>query len=217
MIVLAAVIIAPAFSELAGQEPIVVDIHKEVKNKKIEAFNREITLLNEKGHAGIRLSKDEGEGVAWINGIDFSDGVIEFDVRGEDIKQHSFVGLAFHGKDNATFDAIYYRPFQFKSEDENLRAHSLQYISLPDFTWRTLREKFPNKYESAVNPSPDPDSWVHTKVVVKGATISIYVNNSSEPSLVVEKVTSFHNGRIGFYVADTSGGDFANITITKSN
>jgi hypothetical protein len=217
VILLATVIIAPAFSERSGQETIVVDIHKEVKNKKIEAFNREITLLNEPGHAGIRLSKDEGEGMAWINGIDFSNGVIEFDVRGEDVKQHSFVGVAFHGKDNATFDAIYYRPFQFKSEDENLRAHSLQYISLPEFPWRTLREKFPNKYESSVNPSPDPNSWVHTKVVVQDATVSIYVNNNSEPSLVVEKVTSFHKGRIGFYVADTSGGDFANITITKAN
>lgn len=31
-------------------------------------------------------------------GIEFSNGIIEFDVRGEDVIQHSFVGIAFHGK-----------------------------------------------------------------------------------------------------------------------
>ena len=86
--------------------------------------------------------------MAWIKGIEFSDGIIEFDVRGEDLKQHSFVGIAFHGKDNATFDAVYLRPFQFKEESETLRNRAIQYISLPSFPWRTLREKFPNKYRA---------------------------------------------------------------------
>lgn len=201
---------AGAFSQKAET----LDLHKLVKTKGLDVFNREVSLLDEPSHKGIRLSKDEGEGVAWLKGVDFTNGTIEFDVRGEDVKNHSFVGLAFHGKDNATYDAIYLRPFRFKDQSEELRSHGLQYISLPDFPWRTLREKFPNKFEHAVDPAPDPNSWVRIRLVVDGSRVTTYVNGIKQ--LDVEKVTNVATGSIGFYVADTSGGDFANITITKA-
>lgn len=204
--------ITSAFSQNTG----VIDLHKLVNASRIEVYNRKLSLINEESHLGISLSKDLGEGIAWLKGVEFSEGIIEFDVRGEDVKQHSFVGIAFHGKDNDTFDAIYLRPFQFNEQDEILKSHGIQYISLPDFTWRTLREKFPDKYEHAVEPAPDPNSWVRVRIVIKGSTISAYINGNSKPSLVVEKVTNLKTGSIGFYVADTSGGDFANLTITET-
>jgi len=191
------------------------NLRKLVKNKSIDVFNRELTLINEGSHKGIRLTKDYGEGIAWLKGVEFSNGTIEFDVRGEDVMQHSFVGIAFHAKDNETFDAIYLRPFRFKAPEEELRSHAIQYIALPTYTWRVLREKFPNKYEHAIDPSPDPNSWVHVRIVVNGSTVSTYINGQSEPSLVCEKVNQITSGAVGFYVADTSGGDFANLTITK--
>lgn len=194
-----------------------IDLHKLVANKGVEVFNRELTLINERTHKGIRLSKAEGEGVAWIKGVEFSNGILEFDLRGENIKQHSFVGIAFHGRDNDSFDAVYLRPFQFKEQDQILRDRSIQYISLPEFTWRILREKFPNNYEDSIEPSPDPDSWVSVRVVIKDSAISTYINGNKEPSLVVEKVNQIDSGSLGFYVADTSGGDFANLRITKTN
>ena len=211
--VLLALISISSFS----QSPLVIDLHNSVKNKNIQVFNRELSLISEESHSGIRLSKNEGEGVAWLKGIEFSNGVLEFDVRGEDVKQHSFVGIAFHGKNDSTFDAIYLRPFQFKEKDEILKSRAIQYISLPDFTWRKLRGKFPNKYEHSIEPAPDPNSWVRMRVVIKDSTITTYINGSKEPSLVVQKVTNLSSGSIGFYVADTSGGDFANITITKTD
>ena len=73
-----------------------IDLQKLVKNKAIDVFNRELSLINDGNHVGIRLSKDEGEGVAWLRGIEFSNGILEFDVRGEDVQNHSFVGIAFH-------------------------------------------------------------------------------------------------------------------------
>jgi hypothetical protein len=85
----------------------VVDLNKVVKDKGIEVYNRELSMFKDGSRAAIRLSKAEGEGVAWIKGVEFSSGTLEFDVRGENIKQHSFVGIAFHWKDNNTFDAIY--------------------------------------------------------------------------------------------------------------
>lgn len=201
-----------------SQDPLVINLHKAVKNKTIEVSNRELSLITEESHPGIRLSKDFGEGIAWLKGIDFSNGIIEFDVRGENVKQHSFVGIAFHATNDSTFDAIYLRPFQFNETNETLKNRSIQYVSLPKFTWQVLRAKYPNKFEHSIVPSsPDPDSWIKMRIVIKDSTITTYINGSEKPSLVVQKVTEVKNGAIGFYVADTSGGDFANIKITKTN
>jgi hypothetical protein len=200
-----------------SQETSIFNLHTLVNNNGLNVFNREISLINEESYLGIRLSKDLGEGIAWIKGVEFSNGIIEFDVRGENIKQHSFVGIAFHGINDSTFDAIYLRPFQFNEEDAVLRSHSIQYISLPNFTWRVLREKSPGEYEHSIDPSPDPYSWVKMRIEIKDATVTTYINDSKVPSLVIQKVTQVKSGLIGFYVADTSGGDFANLRITKTN
>ena len=194
-----------------------IDLHAAVKNGNISVFNRELTLINEKSHLGISLSKDFGEGLAWLKDVEFSNGILEFDVRGENVKQHSFVGIAFHGKDDSTFDAIYLRPFQFKADSETLRNRAIQYISLPDFTWQVLRQKSPGKYEHSIEPAPDPNSWVRIKIVVLNSVVSVYINGSEQPNLIVEKATQRKSGLVGFYVADTSGGDFANLIITKTN
>lgn len=192
------------------------DLYQLAQSKDLDVYNRELTVIKEPSREGIQLSKTEGEGVAWIKGLEFSEGTIEFDVRGENVKQHSFVGIAFHGVNNETFDAIYLRPFQFLEQDETLRERSIQYISLPAFPWRSLRASDPGKYENSINPSPDPNAWVRMKLVVSGTTISTYINGGKEPCLVVQKLTAVTKGRVGLYVADTSGGDFANLVITKT-
>ena len=192
-----------------------IDLHAAVEQGNIEVYNRELSLIEEPAHPGIRLSKASGEGVAWLKGVEFSNGVIEFDVRGEDVKQHSFVGIAFHGANDTTFDAIYLRPFQFRASADSLRNRMIQYISLPEHTWRVLRKNSPGINEHSIDPSPDPNAWVHMRVVVEGETITTFINGAKEPSLKVKKLTKLHMGRVGFYVADTSGGDFANIRITR--
>lgn len=195
-----------------AQDP--MDLHAMVKQGRIEVHNRGLTLIDEAAHAGIRLSKALGEGVAWLKGVEFSDGIIEFDVRGEDVEQHSFVGIAFHGANDSTYDAIYLRPFQFRRTDEALRSRAIQYIALPKHTWRWLRATSPGTYEHAIDPPPDPNGWVRMRLVVRGDSVSAFINGAEEPCLTVKKVTASRGGRVGFYVADTSGGDFANIRIT---
>ena len=190
-----------------------LDLHAAAKQGTIEVYNRELSLIDEPAHAGIRLSKAYGEGVAWLKGVEFSEGVIEFDVRGEDVKQHSFVGIAFHGANDTTFDAVYLRPFQFRATADSLRNRMLQYISLPVHTWRALRKSAPGVNEDSITPAPDPNGWVHMRIVISGDTISTFINGAKEPSLVVKKLAKLRTGRVGFYVADTSGGDFANIRI----
>ncbi len=81
---------------------------------------------------------------------DFSNGAIKFDVKGKNVVQQSFVGFAFHRQDEKTYDAIYFRPFNFTSTDTARRLRSVQYISMPGYSWEKLRETFPGKYENKV-------------------------------------------------------------------
>lgn len=199
-----------------AQKPIEIDLHKAVKHHKIVVYNRDLSLLDEEGYQGIRLSKAFGEGVAWMKDITFSTGTIEFDVRGEDLKQHSFVGIAFHGQNDSTYDAVYLRPFHFYAEDEVSRERMIQFISLPEFTWRKLRAEYPGRFESHISPPPNPNAWVHMRIEVTRESITTFINDSTSPCLVVYPLEPLPLGKVGFYVADTSGGDFANLVITPS-
>ncbi|MEP7322720.1 MAG: hypothetical protein ABI761_12410 [Saprospiraceae bacterium] len=200
-----------------AQKAIPINIQKEVKGKNTYVINRDIEFINEPSHRGIRLDARYGDGIVWLKNMAFRNGSIEFDVRGKDIKQHSFVGIAFHGEDTLTYEAIYLRPFNFKAETEPFKSRAIQYIARPDYRWQVLREEFSGKYEKPINPPPDPNAWIKVRVVVQGNTISAYINDNKDPSLVVESLGALKSGSIGFFVADTSGGDFANLVITKTD
>jgi hypothetical protein len=104
--------------------------------KGLQVFNRSVSSLNEGARKGVRLSESAGDGVAYLQGIEFTNGSIEFDVKGKDVQQQSFVGVAFHGVDGTTYDAIYFRPFNFRTEDQARRIRAVQYVSHPTHTWQ---------------------------------------------------------------------------------
>lgn len=181
---------------------------------KLRPVNRELTPL--KGdRRGVHLSEKEGNGVAWIEGTDFAQGTIEIDVRGRDVLQRSFLGIAFHGKDDNTYEAVYLRPFNFRSTEEARRQHAVQYISLPDYDWPRLRKEFPEEFENPVDASIVPTDWVALRVVVKDKAIQIYVGPDKTPALEVRKLGTLDRGLIGLWTGNTSDGDFANLRITK--
>lgn len=198
-----------------AQRPIAPDLHRAFQHHNIDAYNRDLSLINEEGYHGIRLSKAYGEGVAWMKDITFSTGTLEFDVRGEDLKQHSFVGIAFHGQNDSTYEAVYLRPFHFHAQDTVSQNRMIQFISLPEFTWRKLRAEFPGQFENHIASPPEPNAWVHVRIEVTQEIITTYINGSTTPSLVVHPLIPLPPGKVGFYVADTSGGDFANLSVMK--
>ncbi|HMK27298.1 MAG TPA: hypothetical protein VK483_14800 [Chitinophagaceae bacterium] len=187
------------------------DLAQLYKENKLTVYNRDITV--ETGDNSLAMSQDLGEGLVWINGVSFSTGTIEIDLKGQDLFQHSFVGIAFHAQDDSTFEAIYFRPFQFRSTDPVKQARAVQYISLPVYTWQKLREEKAGLYENTVKPVPDPDNWFHVKMIVKEKEVLVYVNDATTPSLQVPLLGERNNGRIALYTADQSGGTFANLVI----
>ncbi len=174
-------------------------------------FNRNVTYSD----GVIHLNAQENDGLLWVNAADFKNGIIELDIKGKNEPGRSFVGLAFHGLDNTTFDAVYFRPFNFKNPERH--SHSVQYISEPDYGWSKLRNTFPGKYENSINPVPDPDGWFHAKIVVKYPKVSVYVNRSEKASLEIDQISMRKGGMIGIWVGNGSEGWFKNFRITATN
>jgi hypothetical protein len=199
-------------SRVLGQKKTIEpDLAALAESKGLKVFNRSLSAINDK--KGVRLSESPGDGVAYLEGVEFTNGAIEFDVRGKDVQGQSFVGVAFHGLDEKTYDAIYFRPFNFKTEDPARRIHAVQYISHPTYTWQKLRTEQPEKYEKPLSPAPDPSGWFHARVVVASPKVSVFVNDAKEPGLVVNQLSDRKKGLVGLWVGNTSGGDFANFKI----
>jgi len=176
--------------------------------------NRSAEPITEAQGKGIHLNEMPGDGLMILKDADFADGTIELDIKGSNKFQQSFVGVAFHVQNPATFDAVYFRPFNFKSDDPVRRTHTVQYISMPDNDWEKLRNQFPGKYEQPVNPVPDADEWFHVRILIKGRHVAVYVNNAQKPSLEVERLNATTHGGLGLWVGNNSAGSFANLTFT---
>ena len=200
---------------VTGQEKSVkYDLFSMLENNQLELFNRKVSSFSENDKRGIRFSKNIGDGIAWLEGVEFSNGTIELDIRGKDVFQQSFVGIVFHGIDNQTFDAVYFRPFNFQSSDPVRKIHAVQYVSHPDNTWSILREKQNGKYEKAVIAAPDGNEWFHARIVIQYPGVTVYVNGNPEPSLSIDKLNSRIKGKMGLFVGNNSDGDFSNLQIT---
>jgi hypothetical protein len=176
-------------------------------------YNREVKLIKENNQGVIYLDAKSEDGLVWLKNVEFTNGIIEADIKGKDLPGQSFVGIAFRGVDEKTYDAVYFRPFNFKSDDSVRKGHSVQYISHPDYPWHRLRQEHPEKYENPVNPAPDPDSFFHAKIVIGKPKINVYINDAEEPCLVVEEISDREGGWIGFWTGNNSDGAFANLKI----
>ena len=182
---------------------------------KIEVFNRTLDPSQAESPEVVYLTVASGDGLAWIDGIELSTGSIELEIKGKNAPGRSFVGIAFHGHDNATFDAVYLRPFNFQNAER--RSHSLQYVSMPEHDWSNLRNNHPGKYEAALDPAPAPESWVKLKLVIEGKSVSAFVNDAAEPALTIDLLNDRLTGKIGLWVGNGSDGWFRNLRITKAD
>ena len=200
----------------AQEKAIEVDLGKLAAGQGWKIVGRAVTAVEEDGRKAVRLDERPGEGVVWLEGFQFSNGVIELDLKGKDVLQRSFLGVVFHGVDEKTYEAVYFRPFNFKSSDPVRRVHAVQYVSHPVYTWQKLRGEHSGVYEKAVDPVPDPNGWFHARIVVQKPKVSVYVNDATQPSLVVDALSDRQGGWIGLFVGNGSGGAFANLRVTPS-
>lgn len=137
--------------------------------------------------------------LALVDGTEFSNGTIEVELAGEPATGASggargFVGVAFRVQpDRRTYDCFYLRPTNGRADDQERRNHTAQYISHPEHTWYSLREKTPSRYESYVDIGPA--EWIHVRIEVDGAKARLFVNRQEQPTLIVNDVKSGRSAR----------------------
>lgn len=180
-------------------------------------YNRTIEQLTANDKSITRLGEGTGPGIAWLKDLEFTEGVIEFDAKGRDLLQKSFIGIAFHGKDNETYETVYFRPFNFQAADPARKNHAVQYAFEPNYGFQQLRNTRKDEFEAAIQPTNiPPNDWFHVKIAIKGNQINVFLNGSSKPCLAVATLNPNPTGKkIGYWVGNNSNGDFANFKISR--
>jgi len=181
-------------------------------------INAESQLVAEAGRRVTRLApiggnrKGSNVALAIVDGSALGEGTIDVDLKGNGDGQASFLGVAFGITDASRYEAVYFRPFNFRAGDDEHRGHAVQYIAWPEHTWERLRAASPGVYEAAVAPVPDPAAWFHARVEVAATKVSVFVDGAPTPSLVVDRLAPA-KGSVALWV-DSQPGAFANLRVS---
>jgi glyoxylase-like metal-dependent hydrolase (beta-lactamase superfamily II) len=217
LVVAAAVLGAcPAGAFEQAQRAITPDLLHVHDGKGAQVFNRALTVATEDNRAVARLDARAGDGGVLFDDVLLGEGVIEVDLKGKDVAQQSFLGVAFHVVDWTTLDAVYFRPFNFRAGSAEQRAHAVQYVSHPANTWQRLRAERPGQFEQPIDPPPDPNDWFHARIVLGGGRVEVFVNGAGKPTLSVEDLGAAKSGGVALWVGNGSDGAFANLRITPA-
>jgi hypothetical protein len=201
----------------AGQTAIRPDVARIGDAAMWHVANAESRVVVEDGKQVLRLApiggnrKGSNVGMATVAGVSCEEAMIDVDLRGQGEASASFVGIAFGVADATRYEAVYFRPFRFRSTDAVERSHAVQYVAWPEHTWEALRARSPGVYEAAIAPVPDPAGWFHAHIEVGRATVKVFVDGAAQPALVVQRLRA-DSGGVGLWV-DSQEGSFANLQI----
>ena len=179
-------------------------------NDNLKSHNRNIVL--EKNT--ISLDKREGDGLVVFPDHVLESGTVRLKIKGENKPGESFVGLAFNIQNDSTYEVIYFRPFNFKAKTPVQRERSIQYVSLPEYTWDYLRTHFENQYESEYFNAPFPEDWFEVSIKIESDMIRVY-NRWNTELLSVIRLNEQTSDRFGLWVGNNSKGSFKSIQIIQ--
>jgi len=137
--------------------------------------------------------------------LSFKDGIIEADMAWPPDKG-GYIGLAFRIKDSRHYDVVYFRP------ESSGTINAIQYMPAKkaDFDWWDYEA---DKYQAkATLPL---HSWFHVKLVVKGSTLTVFLNNQPKAAMVYNALdSSLKSGSVGYWFGNSEVGAFRNLVIT---
>lgn len=212
---------------LACSSRLYSQVFKFDKNK-LEAVNASMSIEKLMGKDVVKVIKDstvdqpDAPTFARLKGIAFKNGTIEVKVLSRLLfnappSARGFIGIAFRINDSASrFESIYIRPTNGRANDQVRRNHSIQYFSYPDYPFSRLRKEAPEQYESYADMGLN--EWITLRIVVLGNQAKLFVNNSKQPSLIVNdlKLGSDIAGGIGLWVDGGTEGYFSDVKIYQS-
>jgi hypothetical protein len=183
-------------------------------NNSLHVVNREITSLNSSNNT-LTLNRKAGDGIAVIKDVEFSNGIIELELKGENNPGKSFVGIAFNIQNDSTYEAIYFRPFNFRSDEKIRREHSIQYIYHPKYNWRHLRTNFKGQYEADFPRQPSPNDWFEIQIKIDSQNVYVYDKKTKTELFSTRRITHQISDKIGLWTGFNSNGAFRNLKIMK--
>lgn len=189
-----------------------VNLAEMLQEGQIQAVNRTVSPFDSSAGA-LEMNAAEGDGLAVLKDVVFDGGTLEVELLGENNPGRSFIGIAFNIQDEETFEAVYFRPFNFVATEQIRKEHMVQYIRHPQYTWLKLREERTGEFENEIPSPPDPDDWFKTTIKVLEAHVEVYVEDLAEPVLKVERLTPNGRGKIGLWVGHGSSGRFRNLVL----
>ncbi|MDQ1150997.1 hypothetical protein QE382_002981 [Sphingobacterium zeae] len=182
-------------------------------------------LTNFKGQNALQVKgpTDGEKTMALLKDIDFHNGVIEVSIAGQPMDQagqaaRGFVGVAFRTSTDISKTEIFYlRPTNGRAEEQLRRNHATQYISIPGYPWEKLREETPGKYEAYADM--EPGEWIKVKIEVNDEKAKLYLNESSQPTLIVNDLKQGKDlrGSIGLWVGPGTLGHFKDLKLVKAD
>ncbi len=194
----AAIVLICCCSHFAGAQTLMPDLRAIPEGKGWKGNIKAAKLVERDGTPAVEFNS--GRNIVWLDGVEFKTGTIEFDVKGKSVPRASgFVGVAFRVVDQETYDTVYFRPFNFRASDANNKAHTVQYISHPQWTWHRLRKEKPGQFEKPIDSAPHGDAWLHTRIIIKDRKVKVFVNGAAEPSLVVDELSNRDSGTVGLW------------------
>ncbi|MFQ5527919.1 MAG: serine hydrolase [Thermoanaerobaculia bacterium] len=127
------------------------------------------------------------DGTAWVEDVEFTDGVVEFDIAFTD--ERGFMGMLWRLQDADNYEEFYVRPHQSGNPDAN------QYTPASDglTSWQLYHGP---GYNAPVEYRYD--EWNRIRVVVSGRQAEVYINDMRRPALFIrEQKRAVRAGRIG--------------------
>jgi hypothetical protein len=116
-------------------------------------------------------------GLLKVKGPKFRDGTLDVDVASK--PGGLFVGIAFRIESEANMEIVYLRPLASDT------IEAMQYTPRlnGDAIWQLLN----SSHEKASAHIPE-NQWFHMRLVVRGRTCTVYLNESTVPTLTVTKL-----------------------------
>jgi hypothetical protein len=141
--------------------------------------------------------------VAYPKGLNFTDGEIELDMASSNGKE--YLGLAFRILDAHHYQTLYFRP------ESSGTINAIQYMpeKKDEFNWWDYEaDKFQAK---ATIPAT---AWFHVKAVVKGQTLTVYIDHQPKPAMVYTNLDPYlKQGSVGYWFGNSSSCAYKNLIV----
>ena len=162
------------------------------------------------GEKAVRLGiAEQGKfisfGMVILKDMDFSNGVIEYDIAFDD--KQKYPGINFRQRGQGDFERFYMRPHQSGEPDANSYIPVFNGVQ----SWQLY---YGDQYSSHKKYSFN--KWQHIKLVINGSLMDIYIGNMEKPELTVELKHKNKSGTISLYGLNVDGDvRFANFAVKK--